>query len=119
MSTDLDLIIKRLESELNNGGLTVDKSKDKMVNNFFEEEKNKVTNYQNLKLRNYYNNTEYKKEINEMKQQMESDFYEYILKLKSEMKNYMDGVNKKMLNYENELRKFSSNRTRNVKQKQY
>ena len=73
-----------------------------MVNNFFEEEKSKVINSPNLKFRNNYNNSDYKKEINEMKQQMENDFYEYILKLKSEMKNYMDGVNKKMFNYENE-----------------
>ena len=108
MSTDLDLIIKRLESELNNGGLAVDKNKDRMVNNFFEEEKSKVIINPNLKFKNYYNNTDYKKEINEMKQKMESDFYEHILKLKSEMKNFMDGVNKKMLIYDNELKKCSS-----------
>jgi hypothetical protein len=108
MSNNLDFSINEIESDLKNGGYTPIKNKDRKVNNYLEE-KNKLINFKNIKLRTDSNNKspDYRQEVNRVKKQIENDLYQYILQLKIEMKKTIDDANKKANNYEKELLKIN------------
>ena len=112
MSSDLDLVIKRLESELNNRNLKGPKNyvKQEMKNNL-EENNGKESNIDALKIplksNIIYNKNIFQNEINQMKKQIEDDLFQYIFKLKSEMKKSLDEINIKMNIFKEELLKIN------------
>ena len=108
MLKNLNFSFNKEESDLKNGGYTPVKKKNTKVNNYLEE-KNKLINFKNVKLRTNSNNKspDYRQEVNRVKKQIENDLYQYILQLKIEMKKSIDNANKKANNYEKELLKMS------------
>ena len=114
--SDLDFVIQRLQSELENRGLNVQKNKDKpliAINNYFEESKEKdpILSDMKMPLKSNINNIPklniYQYEINQMKNQIEKDINQYLDQLKYDMKKSLDQLNSKMFCLEKELLKIN------------
>ena len=98
MSTEIDFVIQRLESDLKKRGI----KNEKQINNYIKEKKENnqlinggdPINYDKIASTNTIN-------------QLENNFYQNILQFKSEVKNYIDNINTKIFNIEKNLLKIN------------
>ena len=98
MSTEIDFVIQRLESDLKKRGI----KNEKQINNYIKEKKENnqlinggdPINYDKIASTNTIN-------------QLENNFYQNILQFKSEVKNYIDNINTRIFNIEKNLLKIN------------
>ena len=98
MSTEIDFVIQRLESDLKKRGI----KNEKQINNYIKEKKENnqlinggdPINYDKIASTNTIN-------------QLENNFYQNMLQFKSEVKNYLDNINTKIFNIEKHLLKIN------------
>ena len=86
MSKDLDYVIKKLETELNNRGLNLPRSKERpIINNYMEEQKEKelLINHQNPQIKS---NTNTILNISHINLYIENYLNKYLFELNSNMK---------------------------------
>ena len=100
MSTNLDLIIKSLQTELHSRGIQIENETEKpKINNNLNELNNSLKKSQSL-IKN-------KNEERKIKDYIETCLYNTLMPLKVEIKSNLEKINFKMNNFEKELLKIN------------